>query len=116
VYTEMINNVVNFPQVPEVAPVSTPVVVPKEVVSVNSSEQTKSESHNTDTSGSQGQAQPPFYSLRLTVDKDPKTGEWVYKAIDRATGKVVRQLPRPELLQLRSSDSYTPGSVIKTDV
>ncbi|MEI9905744.1 MAG: hypothetical protein WDN06_18810 [Asticcacaulis sp.] len=32
------------------------------------------------------------------MDKDPDTGDWVYKAIDRYTGEVVRQLPRQDLL------------------
>ncbi|MFT4090375.1 MAG: flagellar biosynthesis protein FlaG [Asticcacaulis sp.] len=65
----------------------------------------------------QSQSHPqPNYMLKLTVDKDPDTGEFIYKAIDRYTGEVVRQLPQKELIGLRRSDSYQPGSVITTDI
>ncbi len=67
--------------------------------------------------GTSGKREPtPYYELRLTMDKNPKTGEWVYKAIDRATGEVVKELPRQSLIDMQNSSNYTAGSVIKTDV
>ena len=112
----MINNVISFPQVPEVSHIKATPDVPQDIQSASASGQTKNQTDNSDLSHSQDQGAPPEYSLRLTVDKDPKTGDWVYKAIDRYTGEVVRQLPRQELLDMRKSSNYQAGSVIKTDV
>jgi len=112
----MINNVISFPQVPEVSQIKPAPDVPQDIQSASSSSQSKNQSNNSDLSHSQEQASAPYYTLRLTVDKDPKTGEWVYKAIDRYTGEVVRELPRKALLDMRKSANYQAGSVIKTDV
>jgi flagellar protein FlaG len=112
----MINNVVNFPQFPDVTQVQPTPDVPREVAGASSANGTKNESQNSDLSSRGEKGPPPEYSLRLTVDKDPDSGDWVYKAIDRYTGEVVRQLPREELLKLRKSANYQAGSVIKTDV
>jgi len=112
----MINNVVNFPQLPDVTQIHPTPAVPPEVTGTSPSGEAKNESQNRDLAKREEQGAPPEYSLRLTVDKDPDTGEWVYKAIDRYTGEVVRQMPRPELLKLKQSASYHAGSIIKTDV
>ena len=116
----MINNVVNFPQTPDptyVRPVKTD--APKEVTAAEASGKSKDAGDQSDLGGggnSGARESIPDYQLRLTVDKDPKSGEWIYKAIDRSTGEVVKQLPRQELLDMRNSSSYQAGSVIKTDV
>jgi len=111
----MINNILSFPQMPDVPQVKPVPDVPVEVPAGNGSEATKKETGSDFSKGS-GQDPTPAYLLRLTVDKDPDTGEWVYKAIDRYTGEVVRVLPRQELVKMRESSNYKAGSVIKTDV
>lgn len=111
----MINNILSFPQVTDVPHVKPAPDVPREIPAGSGSEQAKNQD-DSHRSGSSGQAPTPAYLLRLTVDKDPDTGEWVYKAIDRYTGEVVRVLPRQELVKMKESASYKAGSVIKTDV
>ena len=86
----MINNILSFPQVPELSQIKPAPDAPKEVAASNGSEQAKKEA-GSDLSKGSGQDQTPAYLLRLTVDKDPDTGDWVYKAIDRYTGEVVRK-------------------------
>ena len=111
----MINNILSFPQVSDVSHVKPAPDVPVEIAAGNGSKQSKNES-GADLSRGSGKGETPAYMLRLTVDKDPDTGEWVYKAIDRYTGEVVRVLPRQELVKMREASNYQAGSVIKTDV
>jgi flagellar protein FlaG len=113
---EMINNVLNFPQIPDGSQVHPAADTPKEVAPSEASSKAKDSADHSDLSNSREEQHSPLeYQLRLTVDKDPKTGDWVYKAIDRYTGKVIRQLPRQEVLDMRSSSSYKAGSVIDTE-
>ncbi|MGA9658685.1 MAG: flagellar biosynthesis protein FlaG [Asticcacaulis sp.] len=112
---EMINNVLSFPQTNDTAPVRPAVDLTKEIASTSASERSKNETGN-DASQKQAKAPTEPYQLRLTVDKDPETGQWIYRAIDRYTGEVVREMPRQELVALRQSSTYKTGSVIKTDV
>jgi flagellar protein FlaG len=110
------NNIVNFPQLPDVGQVR-PAEPPKQVAATEAAQAPKEQTHGNDLSQKgHDQGPPPEYSLRLTVDKDEKTGDWVYKAIDRYTGEVVRQLPRQELLDMRRTGKYEAGTVIKTDI
>lgn len=51
---------------------------------------------------------------RLVIEQDPVSGSFVYKTMDRETGKVVRQLPSEEVLGLRHSADYGVGAVINT--
>ncbi|MBW8881550.1 MAG: flagellar protein FlaG [Asticcacaulis sp.] len=112
----MINNVFSFPQVPDVTQVKPVADVPNEVAAAAGSSPSKEQNRDADLAQKgRDQGPPPEYSLRLTVDKDPDSGEWVYKAIDRYTGEVVRQLPRKELLEMKKSVNYKAGSVIKTE-
>ena len=112
----MINNVMNFPQMPDATQIRPQAVDATQAVSsAETSGKAKDSGDNADASS--GKHEPtPYYQLRLTMDKDPKTGDWIYKAIDRYTGKVVTQLPRQDLLNMKDSGSYQAGSVIKTDI
>lgn len=112
---EMINNVLNFPQVPDVTQVHPVADTPKQIAASEAGSQAKDSADHSDLADHHQQQSPLEYQLRLTVDKDPNTGDWVYKAIDRYTGKVIRQLPRQEVLDMRSSSSYKAGSVINTE-
>jgi flagellar protein FlaG len=112
---EMINNVVNFPQMPDPTQGRMPVNLPKEVLPAEPSGKSKDAGSQNNLSQGRGEATPE-YNLRLTVDKDPDSGDWVYKALDRYTGEVVRQFPRQEILDLKASRNYQAGTIIKTDV
>ncbi len=51
---------------------------------------------------------------RLVIEQDGQTGGFVYKTLDRATGEVVSQFPREEVLRLRESPGYVAGALIQT--
>jgi flagellar protein FlaG len=63
--------------------------------------------------GAQAPAAPVDTSsdLRLVIEDDKAAGSYVYKTIDPRTGKVISQIPREELLRMRETPDYTPGSV-----
>ncbi len=52
----------------------------------------------------------PEPSYRLVIEESGPNS-FVYKTLDRATGEVVRQFPREEVLRMMSADSYAPGDV-----
>ena len=51
---------------------------------------------------------------RLVIEQDGATGSYIYKTLDRATGEVVSQFPREEVLKLKESPAYHAGQVIVT--
>jgi len=52
---------------------------------------------------------------RLVIEEDSAApGGFIYKTVDWATGKVISQLPREELVKLRESPDYQAGTVFKT--
>jgi flagellar protein FlaG len=57
---------------------------------------------------------PDPADLRLIIEEDQASGSYVYKTINRATGEVVQQFPRDDLLKLHAERQYTAGSVIRT--
>jgi len=59
---------------------------------------------------------PDPADLRLIIEDDLVAGSFVYKTVDRRTGKIVQQLPREQILALREADDYTAGAVIKAKV
>jgi flagellar protein FlaG len=54
-------------------------------------------------------AQPSDY--RLVIDKDPVSGTFIYRTVDRATGETVGQFPSEEIVRLRDSADYMAGTV-----
>jgi flagellar protein FlaG len=46
------------------------------------------------------------------IEKDPASGTFIYKTVERATGVVVTQLPSEEVVRLKDSASYTSGSLV----
>lgn len=111
---EMINNVVNFPQLPDVTQIKPAPDMPKEVAAPSAASAAKNDDGGgTATGGHKGP--PPYYELQLTIDKDPNTGGWVYKAVDRSTGEVVRQMPQESIQEMQRSDAYHAGSVIDSE-
>ena len=52
--------------------------------------------------------------LRLVIEDDKAADSFVYLTIDAATGQVVSQVPREQLLKLRTDPDYKPGSVVNS--
>ena len=50
--------------------------------------------------------------LRLVIEEDKAAGSYVYKTVDPRTGKVIAQIPREELLRMRDTPGYRPGSIV----
>jgi flagellar protein FlaG len=55
-------------------------------------------------------------AFRLVIEKDPASGTFIYKTVERATGVVVTQLPSEEVVRLKDSASYTSGSLVDDKV
>lgn len=49
--------------------------------------------------------------LRLVIEQDSATGQYVYKTVDRRTGETLQQLPREQILKLREEANYASGDV-----
>ena len=62
------------------------------------------------------QAAEPAPSLRLVIEEDAGSGQFVYKTMDRVTGEVVSQLPREDVIKMGRDAAYQPGDLIETDV
>jgi flagellar protein FlaG len=58
---------------------------------------------------------PEEAEMRLVIEMDQASGSYVYKTINRQTGEVLSQLPRAEVLKLRTEVQYSAGDVIKTE-
>jgi flagellar protein FlaG len=51
---------------------------------------------------------------RLVIEEGGAKGVFIYKILDRETGKVVRQLPRDEVATIGGQSGYAAGAVIDT--
>ncbi|MDR6625716.1 hypothetical protein [Caulobacter segnis] len=49
--------------------------------------------------------------LRLVIEQDGDSGDYVYKTVDRRTGETLNQFPREEILKLREASRYHSGDV-----
>ena len=58
---------------------------------------------------------PVEAEMRLVIEMDKASGSYVYKTVNWLTGEVLSQLPRAEVLKLRTEVQYTAGDVIKTE-
>jgi flagellar protein FlaG len=58
---------------------------------------------------------PEPVEMRLVIEEDHASGSYVYKTINRATGEVLQQLPRAEVLKLREELKYAAGTIIRTE-
>jgi flagellar protein FlaG len=59
-------------------------------------------------------AAAPDSNLRLVIERDANKGYYVYRLIDRMTGKVVIELPRGRVSELATTPSYEAGTVVST--
>ena len=53
-------------------------------------------------------------SQRLTISEGPEAGVLIYTILDRASGRVLLQIPRVEVEQIATRPDYTAGTVIDT--
>lgn len=51
---------------------------------------------------------------RLVIEEGPVQGTFVYKTLDSATGEIVRQFPREQVLKMAESGDYAAGGLIDT--
>ena len=51
--------------------------------------------------------------LRLIIEEADEPGRYVYTIVDRRSGRIISQLPREEVLQLRQQSDYAAGSLFK---
>jgi len=49
--------------------------------------------------------------LRLVIEQDDGSGQYIYKTVDRRTGETLQQFPREQILKLREEANYTSGDV-----
>ena len=49
--------------------------------------------------------------LRLVIEQDDDSGEYIYKTVDRRTGETLQQFPREQVLKLREETGYASGDV-----
>jgi len=49
--------------------------------------------------------------LRLFIQEANAPGRYVYTVVDQRTGKVISQLPRDEVLQMKQHHDYAAGAV-----
>jgi flagellar protein FlaG len=94
-------------------PANVPDVVPAQPAQTNSSAQPAPA-----TTPTVAASQTPDMSienqsdLRLVIEEDKASGSYVYKTVDPRTGKVISQVPREQLLQMKDDAAYTPGSIV----
>jgi len=50
-------------------------------------------------------------AYRLVIDKDPVSGTFIYRTVDRMSGETVAQFPNQEIVRLRDSADYKAGTV-----
>ena len=58
-----------------------------------------------------GEAAPRAENVRLVIEQDSQTSNFVYKTVDRTTGDVIKQYPRDQLLEIGRHLDYRVGSV-----
>ncbi len=51
---------------------------------------------------------------RLMIEEIGNTGVFVYKVLDSATGKLIVQIPREEVVRLSQTDGYASGALVDT--
>ena len=52
--------------------------------------------------------------FRLIIERDEKTGGYIYTTIDRRTGEVVQRLPREAVLRMGEDENYSQGQLISS--
>lgn len=66
------------------------------------------------TTAKAASAAAPDSDFRLVIERDADKGYYVYRLVDRMTGKVVVELPRGRVNELAQTPSYEAGTVVST--
>jgi hypothetical protein len=66
------------------------------------------------TTAREAAAAAPDSDLRLVIERDSATGDYVYRLIDRTTGTVVTELSRDQVSELATIPTYAAGTVVST--
>jgi beta-lactamase class A len=61
-------------------------------------------------------AATPEANQRLVIQESGEVGVFVYTILDRATGRVIVQLPRESVAEMARLSTYAAGQVITTTV
>ncbi len=67
--------------------------------------------------GASAIAAPPSQDpvdLRLVIEEDKASGQYIYKQVNRLTGEVLMQFPRDDVLKMHERLGYEAGDVIRT--
>jgi hypothetical protein len=56
----------------------------------------------------------PEQDVRLVIEEDRARAVLIYKLIDRATGEVISEVSRDDLMKMGADPLYTAGRVINT--
>ncbi|MDE2487859.1 MAG: flagellar protein FlaG [Alphaproteobacteria bacterium] len=56
----------------------------------------------------------PTQDLRLNIERDQASGQFIYKFVDPKTGQVIQQIPNEEILRMRTAAEYAAGRVVDT--
>ena len=65
---------------------------------------------------SEASGNPAASAQRLVIKEGAQAGVLIYTILDRATGEVLVQLPREEVVRIASRPDYSAGQVINTKV
>lgn len=61
-----------------------------------------------------GNGEPRATDYRLVIETGPRAGTYIYKTVDLATGEIIRQFPREDLVKLIDDPRYATGSITST--
>lgn len=61
-----------------------------------------------------GNAGSTATDYRLVIELGPRAGTYIYKTVDRATGEIIKQFPREDLVKLIDDPRYATGSITST--
>lgn len=56
----------------------------------------------------------PDADLRLVIERDPTGTDYIYRLVDRKTGRVVAELPRHKVNDMAKAPSYAAGALVST--
>jgi flagellar protein FlaG len=56
----------------------------------------------------------PTQDLRLNIERDQTSGQFIYKFVDPKTGKVIEQIPDEEVVRMRAAAEYAVGRIVDT--
>jgi flagellar protein FlaG len=77
---------------------------------------TPSKPSSTSTSPASSSSDSSADSQRLVIKEGAQAGVLIYTILDRATGEVLVQIPREEVVRIASRPDYSAGQVFDTKI